>query len=486
MITVNTLHLRRSSLALILVLAATGCTSSSLRNDSSAVERSEVTRGGKYVGATEREVLETDTGRRVITRQIFPVKVDGTKRRTVVVEKTRLETFAGKTNQITLVSTVGNSITTTTAAIGESSATVTRTTKGDTRQQHVALPENTYFDNGAELFASWDFDEHPEMVFHALDIRAPLVEKIVYTLEKNAAGQTLQKLSYAEDRLRSVVTRRYDRQGTLISSEQPMFGHDLRSSSAESTAANNYSLVDPVRSSSMKSPYRISRDARSGHMRYTFGFKAGPSFVPPETAEQRVEVVNDKLVLDVCTQCGPGLDRSDSYLRAALEPTFWLESDHPELTRIAAKLADQDLSDEEKMSRLEHWARLQMTDIDFAGHFSAAEALSLRRGDCTEGAVVLAALGRAAGIPTKVASGIVYSREQYHGTSHSFAPHAWTMAYVDGRWASFDMSLEGFDSTYIAFNLSDGDPGSIVAGHTLAALLTWDAMTQVKKRGGDN
>lgn len=123
-----------------------------------------------------------------------------------------------------------------------------------------------------------------------------------------------------------------------------------------------------------------------------------------------------------------------------------------------------------------------MKVIDFAGHFSALEALKLKRGDCTEGATVLAALGRAAGIPTKVVSGIVYSREQYHGVSHTFMPHAWVLAYVDGEWKSFDMSLDGFDSTHIALNINDGDPSAIQAAHQMAALLEWGPMTEVRKR----
>jgi hypothetical protein len=124
----------------------------------------------------------------------------------------------------------------------------------------------------------------------------------------------------------------------------------------------------------------------------------------------------------------------------------------------------------------------QLPDIDFAGHFPAAEALARRRGDCTESAVLLAALGRATGIPTKVASGLVYSRDAYHGASNVFLPHSWVLAYVGGQWRSFDAALGAFDSSHIALTIGDGDARSIAAANQLAGLISWQGMQEVRRR----
>ena len=99
-----------------------------------------------------------------------------------------------------------------------------------------------------------------------------------------------------------------------------------------------------------------------------------------------------------------------------------------------------------------------LEEADFNGHYSALDTLERRRGDCTEAAVLLAALGRAAGIPTRVVSGVSYSRQSYHGVSNAFIPHSWVVAYVDGRWRSFDLALREFDSAHIALTIGDGDP----------------------------
>ena len=105
-----------------------------------------------------------------------------------------------------------------------------------------------------------------------------------------------------------------------------------------------------------------------------------------------------------------------------------------------------------------------------------------RRGDCTESAVLLAALGRSIGIPTKVASGLVYSRDAYHGVRNVFMPHSWVLAYVDGRWRSFDAALGAFDSSHIALTISDGEARSIAAANQLAGLIIWQEMQEVRRR----
>jgi hypothetical protein len=132
------------------------------------------------------------------------------------------------------------------------------------------------------------------------------------------------------------------------------------------------------------------------------------------------------------------------------------------------------------MEMLLHEARPYLGTVDFTGHFSALETMSRRSGDCTEAAVLLAALGRAAGIPTRVANGLVYSRESYHGVSNAWMPHSWTLAWVDGHWRSFDLALDKFDSTHIALTIGNGDERSLLTASQLAGLLRWDSMAEIR------
>jgi len=74
----------------------------------------------------------------------------------------------------------------------------------------------------------------------------------------------------------------------------------------------------------------------------------------------------------------------------------------------------------------------------FAG---ASEVVRTKSGDCSEHAVLLAALLRAQGIPARVASGMVYA-DHFAGGDHVFVWHMWTQAMLGGRWHDLDATLE--------------------------------------------
>jgi hypothetical protein len=232
----------------------------------------------------------------------------------------------------------------------------------------------------------------------------------------------------------------------------------------------------------VRAPYRVPDDSVFGHLRYRFSFRDGVEFPLPQTGEQRVRTEGDQVVVDICQGCGPGLATDAASLAEARRPTAWLQSDHPRLQAIAAPVARMQVSDTRKMEMLLSRALPLIPRVDFAGHFSALEALDRRAGDCTESAVLLAALGRAAGIPTKVVSGLTYSRVPILGTANSFMPHSWVVAFVDGQSKSFALALERFDSSHIALTVGDGDARSIMAASQLASLLAWEAMVEVRPR----
>ena len=202
------------------------------------------------------------------------------------------------------------------------------------------------------------------------------------------------------------------------------------------------------------------------------------------TGEQRGAIEGGVATLNICATCGPGLPVTPEALAEATRPTAWLQSDHASIRSLSAPVRYRGVSAHRKMEALVRIAEQQILEIDFAGHFSAVETLRRRRGDCTESAVLLAALGRSIGIPTKVVSGLVYSRGAYHGSSNVFLPHSWVIAYVDGRWRSYDAALGDFDATHIALTIGDGDTRSISAANQLAGLIQWTEMQEVRVRPG--
>jgi transglutaminase-like putative cysteine protease len=273
------------------------------------------------------------------------------------------------------------------------------------------------------------------------------------------------------------------RDGAILRSEQSRFGTSIRTErTSEADAKAPFEPFRVLGSVMLKSPFRIGTPALLGQIRYVYRYRDGVPFPIPQTGEQRFRIEDGKAILDICAACGPATMLSEEERAAALRPTPWLQSSHKLVRAIADPVARLAVSNDRKMELLAERARQKLSRIDFAGHFSAAEALRRRAGDCTEDALVLAAAARAIGIPARVASGLVYSREKYHGVSNVFMPHSWTIVWIDGRWRSYDMSLGGFDATHIAFTLGDGDRRSIAAASQLAGLVEWEAMAQVRTR----
>ena len=78
---------------------------------------------------------------------------------------------------------------------------------------------------------------------------------------------------------------------------------------------------------------------------------------------------------------------------------------------------------------------------------SASETAQNKSGDCTEYAVLLAALLRADGIPSRVAAGLVWA-EYFAGEKNVFAWHLWTQAFIDGRWIDLDATLPAGEESF--------------------------------------
>ena len=102
------------------------------------------------------------------------------------------------------------------------------------------------------------------------------------------------------------------------------------------------------------------------------------------------------------------------------------------------------------------------------GFATASEVVRTKEGDCTEHAVLLVATLRAAGIPSRAVTGLVYA-DQFAGSEHIFGYHMWAQALItsdDGSqtWLDLDAALPGnrFDATHIALGVSNlGDSDSL-------------------------
>ena len=456
------------------------------------------TEGGALIGHGSHQETQSDHGREIIDMQEVDLVDEGTpdermsfsnvtKMRALITRTVRKEDATGWAVSISTDTENRRDWARTEARIGKDSAEVTRSTPAETRTLTVALPASVRFDNGDGLLRTWTAKEKPRLEFDNFNIDAMAVEHVTIETLPNAPARpgTIAALRERFDGKELIAVARLlvDDKERIVEATQPTPGAGMVIRAVDKqTALASVAPYRAVPSVMKKSIARIPPSAMHAHIRYRFEFQDAIEFQPPQTSEQRVTVDAGIATIDICNACGPGLPVDAAYIKDSRKPTAWLQSDSLKLKEIAAPIAAMKISDARKMELLRQTAKPYLGRVDFTGHYSALETLSRHAADCTEAAVLLAALGRAAGIPTRVANGLVYSRESYHGVSNAWMPHSWTLAFVDGEWRSFDLALDEFDSTHIALAVGDGDERSLLAAGQRAGLLKWESIVEVKAK----
>lgn len=120
-----------------------------------------------------------------------------------------------------------------------------------------------------------------------------------------------------------------------------------------------------------------------------------------------------------------------------LTPTRFLQSRDPAVIEHADRAIGGETDPGRIAARMEKYVRDKLTKKNFSTAMaSAAEVAQRMEGDCTEHAVLLAAMLRAKKIPSRVAAGLVYV-----DSMNSFGGHMWTEAFLAGEWIPLDGTL---------------------------------------------
>ena len=142
---------------------------------------------------------------------------------------------------------------------------------------------------------------------------------------------------------------------------------------------------------------------------------------------------------------------SDIRLVSYLQPTAFLQSDHPAIRTLAREITGGEKNARKAALRINDWVYKNVTKKPTVSIPTALEVLQTRRGDCNEHAVLFNALARAAGIPAKTIVGVVHMRG-------AFYYHAWSEVWL-GDWVTIDPVLNQFpaDVTHVKFLEGDID-----------------------------
>lgn len=275
-----------------------------------------------------------------------------------------------------------------------------------------------------------------------------------------------------------MVMRQYlDDEGRMLRMSLQLMGMTLEVVAADEALAT--SPVDPpeLMAASMVRPtgeplnrprqlrravYRLTLPAgyegdllRAGYQRVTW-------------ADQRTAVV----AVDLDEPVNPAGDEAKPEHLAA---STMLDHDDEAVRRLVADALGEEgerLSAAPKAERLRAYVHRFVSSKNLSvGFATAGEVARTAEGDCSEHAVLLAAMLRAAGVPSRTVTGLIYI-DQFLGHERVFGFHMWAQAWVapdagDGeaaaRWVDLDATLEStFDAAHIALAPSALGEGALV------------------------
>ncbi|MGE0606612.1 MAG: transglutaminase family protein [Pirellulales bacterium] len=198
----------------------------------------------------------------------------------------------------------------------------------------------------------------------------------------------------------------------------------------------------------VSSMVRIKKPAKSPHgaqrAKYHIRLKrSDPAATFATGASQAIEPVDDRTA-DVTVmairpgqvlQKDPAPDAAET--KGDTAPNNLIQSDDPAIVAMAQEAIGPLTDPWEQAAALTQYVHKAIQLKDYRSALAtAAEVARTRSGDCTEHAVLLAALARASGLPARVAMGLVYVERE-----SAFMFHMWTEIFVNDTWIPLDGTL---------------------------------------------
>ena len=232
---------------------------------------------------------------------------------------------------------------------------------------------------------------------------------------------------------------------SLAGYQQAMNVRLFRVDKAAALERSATAAFDLVLGLTVKSNRRLARPHDTKRIRYRLHLTADdPAKVFPAGQSQQVTSIDPSTAeLTVLAVRPTAIGNSDAAVDTPgagdLKPNNMIQSDDPKIVALAKQLAGNQADPWLVALALEKGVRARITSSNYSQAFdTAAEVVETGEGDCTEHAVLLAALARALGIPARVAIGLVYI-EQRDGPA--FGYHMWNEVYVADRWVPLDATL---------------------------------------------
>jgi hypothetical protein len=191
----------------------------------------------------------------------------------------------------------------------------------------------------------------------------------------------------------------------------------------------------------------------------------GEADLPPLPETPRQKIISHKAKSIILEILPPGdtysknqnsTTKPEKPEKVYLMNSSYVNLNDPLLAKLATEAAGKAKTPADIAANLCHFVHNYIQNKNLATPFACAgEVAKTKSGDCTEHAVLLAALARIKNIPSRAVAGLVYTTQG--GPMGAFGYHMWTQLRLNGEWVdvdgTFDQSVA--DQTHIVLSQWD-------------------------------
>lgn len=424
--------------------------------------------------AIHTRTLEGDV---VITTEQFSMTLGrGGQAVKVTSKETHRETKEGKPLSFEMSMITSGIEQTTIGTIKDGKLSITRQAMGQAQTLELDWPQGALLGEGVRLFqlqrglnAGDTFEVsmfRPDLLMGVtaqvkigdkanIDLFGRVLELTEVQMTMSVQGQAIAMTSYVDQDMKAMKT--------LV----PMMGMTMEMVACDKNfAMRDDDIVDFLEHLSIASPVKIDTITKIDSITYTLKPKDTQNLTFPSTSNQTVRKENNSFIITI-KKAEPVENVTFPYsgnnpdILDALKPTEYLQCNQQAVIDLAKHAVGGTKDAAKAVRQIESFVNGFITQKDLSvGYASAAEVADSRQGDCSEHAVLTAAMCRAIGIPARIACGVVYV-DSFIGKNSLFGGHMWVEAYIGDQWIGLDATLAdrgGFGPGHITLATGNGDP----------------------------
>jgi transglutaminase-like putative cysteine protease len=122
-----------------------------------------------------------------------------------------------------------------------------------------------------------------------------------------------------------------------------------------------------------------------------------------------------------------------------LKSNYFINCDDEKVQELAREAVGGEKDPWRQSQKIERWVREHMKIQNYSEAMATADHVARTlEGDCTEYAMLAAAMCRAVGVPSRTAIGLIYAVMDRRPT---LAYHMWSEVWIEGQWLALDATL---------------------------------------------